>query len=57
MQKFAAGEMVWQAGEPVQRVVLVAKGKLAFVTTGRGRSEKEVVTWRPPPGLKLFRAT
>lgn len=31
-----AGEMVWTEGEPVERVVLVAKGKLAFIGTGMG---------------------
>ena len=31
---------MWLAGEPVERVVLVAKGKLAFVTGGNvGASE------------------
>ncbi|CAM9235928.1 unnamed protein product, partial [Hapterophycus canaliculatus] len=36
VKNFAAGEMVWTAGQPVERVVLVAKGKLAFVS-GRTR--------------------
>ncbi|CAM9427889.1 unnamed protein product, partial [Scytosiphon promiscuus] len=34
VKNFAAGEMVWTAGQPVERVVLVAKGKLAFVNAG-----------------------
>lgn len=34
VKKLVAGEMVWTEGEPVEKVVLVAKGKLAFVNTG-----------------------
>lgn len=34
MKHLVAGEMVWTEGEPVEKVVLVAKGKLAFVGTG-----------------------
>ncbi|CBJ32523.1 conserved unknown protein [Ectocarpus siliculosus] len=33
-KKLAAGEIVWKAGHPVEQVVLVAKGKLAFVNAG-----------------------
>ena len=35
VKHFVPGEMVWQAGEPVERVVFVAKGKLAFVNIGK----------------------
>eukprot|EP00752_Nemacystus_decipiens_P003821 g3515.t1 len=34
VKKLVAGEMVWTAGETVEKVVLVAKGKLAFIGTG-----------------------
>lgn len=34
VQKLAAGEKVWTKGDPVEKVVLVAKGKLSFVDIG-----------------------
>lgn len=36
VKKLLGGEMVWTEGEPVEKVVLVAKGKLAFVSSGAG---------------------
>lgn len=37
VKKFVAGEMVWIEGEPVEKVVLVAKGILSFTGTGMHR--------------------
>lgn len=40
MERLGAGEMVWKVGEPVERVVLVAKGQLEFVSVGKDRGEE-----------------
>ncbi|CAM9257277.1 unnamed protein product, partial [Pylaiella littoralis] len=49
-QTCAAGEMVWRAGDPVQRVVFVAKGRLAFVGTGK----RELVSGCYPSNQRIF---
>ncbi|CAM9375028.1 unnamed protein product, partial [Ectocarpus fasciculatus] len=49
-KKFAAGEIVWKAGHPVEYVVLVAKGKLAFGNAGKN----ELMSgWCPRDGNQL----
>eukprot|EP00903_Cladosiphon_okamuranus_P020559 g18871.t1 len=51
VKKYVAGEMVWIEGEPVEKVVLVAKGKLSFI----GAGTKQLMSgYIPPDGRRMI---